>query len=81
MNVLIHDLCIEQKIENYKQLHKRIYFMCPCCRLAIVTLTSSETVVADSSDSGVIHLAGFDSDTPEIIRLFALGELDSAPPG
>jgi len=51
------------------------------CRLVIVTLTSNETHLADSVDTHVIHLAGFDSATPEIIRLFATGELDTVVAG
>lgn len=50
-------------------------------RLVIVTLTCNETNLADSIDSHVIHLAGFDSATPEIIRSFVSGELDSVPAG
>ena len=53
--------------------------LCSCVdSLVIISLTSSyETIITDPIDLRVIHLAGFDSATPEIIRLFATGQLDS----
>jgi hypothetical protein len=53
----------------------------PNTRLVVVTLTSPETALVDINDSRILHLAGFDTATPDIIRSFAMGELDSALPG
>ena len=35
----------------------------------------------DLSNANVLYLAGFDASTPQIIRSFAVGELDSVPAG
>jgi len=50
------------------------------CRLAIVSLTTQACPVS-LSDVNVIYLAGFDASTPEVIRSFATGDLDSVPAG
>ena len=46
----------------------------------MVTLTTQASLV-DFSDANVLHLAGFDPSTPEVIRSFAVGDLDSVPAG
>ena len=50
------------------------------CRLVVVTLTTQASLV-DVSDTNVLYLAGFDASTPEVIRSFAVGDLDSVPAG
>jgi len=46
----------------------------------VVTLTTQASLV-DVSDTNVLYLAGFDASTPEVIRSFAVGDLDSVPAG
>jgi len=50
------------------------------CRLVVVTLTTQASGV-DLSDTNVLYLCGFDASTPEVIRSFAVGDLDSVPAG
>jgi len=54
-------------------------YLCVDCRLVVVTLTQASLV--DYSDANILHLAGFDASTPEVIRSFAIGDLDCASGG
>ena len=44
-------------------------------RLAVLAMTSTGFSIADPSDAGCLDLVGFDSATPEILRMFSVGEL------
>jgi len=46
----------------------------------MVTLTTQASPV-DIPDANILLLAGFDASTPEVIRSFAIGDLDSVPAG
>ena len=46
----------------------------------MVTLTTQANSV-NLSDANILYLAGFDASMPEIIRSFAVGNLDSVPAG
>lgn len=47
----------------------------------MVTLTTQAGGPVDVSGANVLHLAGFDASTPDVIRSFAVGDLDSVPAG
>jgi len=49
-------------------------------RLVVITLTTQASPV-DLSNVNVLYLAGFDASTPEVIRSFAVGDLDTVPAG
>jgi len=53
---------------------------CLHCRLVVITLSAQPGRV-DLSNANVLYLAGFDASTPEVIRSFAIGDLDSVPAG
>lgn len=50
------------------------------CRLVMVTLTTQASLV-NVCDANVLYLAGFDASTPDVIRSFAVGDLDFVPAG
>ena len=50
------------------------------CRLVVITLTTRAGPV-DPTDANVLYLSGFDALTPEVIRSFAVGDLDSVSAG
>jgi len=46
-----------------------------------VVLLTTQAGLVGPSDTNVLYLSGFDASTPEIIRSFANGDLDSVPAG
>jgi len=46
----------------------------------MVTLTTQASLV-NVCDANVLYLAGFDASTPDVIRSFAVGDLDFVPAG
>ena len=46
-----------------------------CAKLAVVGMVSNRLTIADPSDPHTLNLAGFDTSTPEVLSMFARGEL------
>ena len=44
-------------------------------KLIVVAMTSNGFTLADPNDAGMFDIAGFDSNAPEIMRQFILGEI------
>ena len=44
-------------------------------KLMVVGMVSNRLTIADSSDPHTLNLAGFDTSTPEVLSMFARGEL------
>ena len=44
-------------------------------KLVVVGMVSNSLTIADPSDPNTLNLAGFDTSTPEVLSLFARGEL------
>ena len=44
-------------------------------RLIVVGMSSSNFSIADPEDAGMLDIAGFDANTPEIMSQFALGHI------
>jgi 60 kDa SS-A/Ro ribonucleoprotein len=44
-------------------------------RLVVVGMTSNGFSIADPSDSGMLDVVGFDTNTPQVISDFVRGEL------
>ena len=44
-------------------------------KLVVVGMVSNNLTIADPSDPHTLNLAGFDTSTPEVLSMFARGEL------
>lgn len=44
-------------------------------KLIVVAMTSNGFTLADPNDAGMLDIAGFDSNAPEVMRQFVLGKI------
>jgi 60 kDa SS-A/Ro ribonucleoprotein len=47
----------------------------PNARMAVIAMTPKRSTLADPQDSGVLAVAGFDSDVPQLLTEFSAGRI------